>query len=117
MSGEDLRNRIRAIRELTTARMLSTAVSTLQRETKGDREAKGPSWVSRVTLPAPAENDACQMVVDAIERLGTGNEQYTLHALDDTQWHRISSYCQWLYYVNIRAVASEKFLVSKLWSF
>ena len=87
-SKEDLRTTIRAIREFTTVRMLNTPVGTLQRETNDDREAKGPSWVSRVTLRAPAENDACQIVLDAIGDLGTGKEQYTVPALNDVraQW-------------------------------
>ena len=88
LSREDLSTTIETIREFTRVRMLNTPVGTLQRETKGDREAKGPSWVSRVTLTAPAENDACQIVLDAIDNLGTGNELYTLPDLNDVcaQW-------------------------------
>lgn len=88
ISKEDFGTMIEKIRNFTTVRMLNTPVGTLQRETKGDREAKGPSWVSRVTLLAPVENDACQIVLDAIEHLGSGNEQYTLPALDNVcaQW-------------------------------
>lgn len=42
ISAKELSIAIKNIRELITARMLSTPVATLQAETKADREAKGP---------------------------------------------------------------------------
>lgn len=33
--------------------------------------------VSRVTMPAPAEDDARQVIFNAIDALGKGDEQYT----------------------------------------
>ena len=76
---------IETMRNLTTAKMLSTPVGTLQRETGGDREAKGPSWVSRVKLPAPPEEDVRQIILDAIRILGTGKEQFTVPAIEPVQ--------------------------------
>ena len=87
LSKEDLSSLIDTIRHLTTVRMLSTPVGKLQSETKADRKAKGPSWVSRVKFQAPAEDDALQLVADAIKRLGTGNEDYALPLLDDVHAH------------------------------
>ncbi|KAL9117315.1 MAG: hypothetical protein Q9187_006151 [Circinaria calcarea] len=65
-----------------------TAIATRQRETTIDRDAKGPSLVSRVVFPAPAEDGPRQVVLDAINTLGVGDERYKCPALVDVraQW-------------------------------
>lgn len=75
-STADLAIAVKQARAILTSGF-KTAVLTRQRETTQDREAKGSLWVSRVTLPAPAEDDARQIIFNAIETLGIGNEQYT----------------------------------------
>ncbi|KAL8902864.1 MAG: hypothetical protein Q9207_004329 [Kuettlingeria erythrocarpa] len=88
MSEEDLTDAIKTIRTLLTARMLDTPVGTLQRETGADREARGACWVSRVVLPAPAENDTLNVILGAVRGLGNGNESYTIPAIENVraQW-------------------------------
>ena len=73
------------LREFTTARMSITPVGVLQRETSVDRKAKGPSWVSRVTLPAPTDTDIFQLLLDATRFLGDGNEKLRAPTLDSVQ--------------------------------
>ena len=51
------------------AQGLATPVLLRQQQTTGDRPAKGRVWVSRVTFPAPVEDDVRQIVLDAIEEL------------------------------------------------
>lgn len=67
---------------------MSGPVSKRQRETATDREAKGPSWVSRVTFPAPREDDVLQLIRDAVVALGVGDEKYTTPAIENVgaQW-------------------------------
>lgn len=67
---------------------MSGPVSKRQRETATDREAKGPSWVSRVTFPAPQEDDVLESIRDAVVALGVGDEKYTTPAIDSVgaQW-------------------------------
>ena len=79
--------RVKQARAAVTTR-LSTAVATSQRETTSDREAKGPSWVSRVTFSPPQEHDVLQVIADAIETLGTGDEKYVCPTLEPVhaQW-------------------------------
>lgn len=88
MSNGNLSDMISTIRGLLTARMLSTPVGTLQNETKADREARGPCWVSRVVLPAPIETDALDIILDAVRSLGNGSERYTVPTIENVhaQW-------------------------------
>ncbi|KAL8847463.1 MAG: hypothetical protein Q9221_007489 [Calogaya cf. arnoldii] len=88
MSAENLSDTIETIRTLLTARMLGTPVGTLQRETAADREARGACWVSRVVLPAVAETDALDLILDAVKGLGNGNEKYTIPTVENVraQW-------------------------------
>ncbi|KAL9011920.1 MAG: hypothetical protein Q9173_003280 [Seirophora scorigena] len=88
MSEEDLGDAIKVVRTFLTARMLGTPVGTLQRETSADREASGPCWVSRVVLSAPVEQDALNIILDAVKGLGDGNERYTTPVIDNVraQW-------------------------------
>ena len=67
---------------------MSGPVSKRQRETATDREAKGPSWVSRVTFPAPQENDVLQLIRDTVVALGVGDERYTTPTIENVgaQW-------------------------------
>ncbi|MCJ1457343.1 hypothetical protein MMC28_007711 [Mycoblastus sanguinarius] len=78
---------VKKMRHATTARM-STPVVRTQRETTVDREAKGPSWVSRVVFSAPAEDDILQIICNAVNDLGVGDERYAVPALADVraQW-------------------------------
>lgn len=82
---EDLEVMIENMRNFTSTRMLNTPVGTLQRETGGDCEAKRPSWVSRVKLAAPPEDDVRQIILDAIRILGTGKEQFTVPGVEPVQ--------------------------------
>ncbi|KAI9815274.1 MAG: hypothetical protein M1827_002754 [Pycnora praestabilis] len=56
-------------------------ISKIQRFTLKDPGVKGPMWVSRVTLPAPAEDDVRQALFAAIEGLNEGGETYTVPEL------------------------------------
>ena len=58
-----------------------------QEETTKDREARGPCWVSRLTFPAPAEPDVCQLLLATIECLGTGKEAFSCPELVDVPVH------------------------------
>lgn len=71
----DLASAVKHARAISIAGF-QKAVLTRQRETTLDRKAKGSVWVSRVTLPAPAEGDARQLIFNAIDILGRGDEQY-----------------------------------------
>ncbi|MCJ1264463.1 hypothetical protein MMC22_004335 [Lobaria immixta] len=75
-SKADLATAVKQARANLTAG-LRTPVLTRQRETNQDREAIGSLWVSRVTFSAPAEDDARQIILNAIDILGRGDEQYT----------------------------------------
>ncbi|KAL8656068.1 MAG: hypothetical protein Q9210_000506 [Variospora velana] len=88
MSEGDLSDAIKIIRTFVTARMLGTPVGTLQHETSADREARGPCWVSRVVLPAPVEQDALNIILDAVKGSGDGNEKYTTPVIENVraQW-------------------------------
>ena len=85
---QDLRDAIKTVRTFITAKMLSTPVATLQRETGADRTARGSCWVSRVTLPAPLETDALNLILDAVKGLGNGDEEYTIPTTENVraQW-------------------------------
>lgn len=52
-------------------------ISAQQRALSGDSAARGPIWVSRVTFPCPAEPDALQVLLKAIQDLGSGDESFT----------------------------------------
>lgn len=56
------------------AQGLVTPVVLRQQQTTGDRAAKGRVWVSRVTFPAPVEDDVRQIVLDVIEELVPGSK-------------------------------------------
>lgn len=88
MSNGNISDTISTIRGFLTARMLSTPVRTLQRETNRDRQARGPCWVSRVVLPAPVESDALDIILDAVRSLGNGSERYTVPTFENVhaQW-------------------------------
>ena len=55
-----------------------------------DPGARGPIWVSRVSLPAPPENDAREALFDAIELL-SGAE-----AIDHVRPESVSVCAQWI---------------------
>ncbi|KAL1617055.1 hypothetical protein SLS54_008050 [Diplodia seriata] len=53
-------------------------------------EVKGPMWVSKVTMPAPPEDDVLQKLLQAINDMKTtGTEQYTVPPLLPVsgEWH------------------------------
>ena len=79
-----------AVKQARTSLMagLGTAVVERQRETTQDREARGSVWVGRVKFPAPAEDDARQLIFDAIRTLGRGDEKYASSRIEDVraQW-------------------------------
>jgi len=53
-----------------------------QRRSLRDPGVKGNLWVSRVTLPSPPEDALRDVLVQAIRALGTGDEEYSLPALE-----------------------------------
>ncbi|KAL9131153.1 MAG: hypothetical protein Q9217_000854 [Psora testacea] len=79
---------IENLRESTTARVLNTPVGTLRRETSAEREAKGSCLVSRVTFKAPTESGARDLILHAVKDLGSGEEIFTIPAIEDVhaQW-------------------------------
>lgn len=86
-SRSDLAAAIERARDMMVASM-SGPVMKRQHEIAADREAKGPSWVSRVMFPAPRENDVCKVICDAIKALKVGNERYTIPMIENVraQW-------------------------------
>ncbi|OJD40790.1 lipase esterase [Diplodia corticola] len=53
-------------------------------------EVKGPMWVSKVTMPAPPEDDVLQKLLQAIDDMKTtGTEHYTIPSLlpVEGEWH------------------------------
>ncbi|KAF4546545.1 hypothetical protein BFW01_g2819 [Lasiodiplodia theobromae] len=52
-------------------------------------EVKGPMWVSKVTMSAPPEDDIRQKLLQAIDDMKRGNEQYTIPSLNSVEgeWH------------------------------
>ena len=61
----------------------NTPLSKIQERSLRDPGIKGPIWVSQAEFPAPEpeDNDARQLVDDAIRVLGRGDEQYTIPTL------------------------------------
>ena len=53
------------------------SVSERQRSSALDPEAKGPIWVSRVTLPSPVDDHVRQALFETIDKLSTGIEAYS----------------------------------------
>lgn len=87
ISKSDFAAAVKRARDMMAAGM-SGPVTKRQRETTADREAKGPSWVSRVILPAPPEDDVRQIICDAVSALGVGDEKYTIPTIEHVhaQW-------------------------------
>src|ERR1700694_3090701 len=50
-----------------------------------DAPAKGPTWVSRVTLTSSGNNDIVSAVEEAIKTLGDGSETYEIPECVDVQ--------------------------------
>ena len=84
ISKSELAAAVKRARGMMTATM-SGPVTKRQRETSADREAKGPSWVSRVVFPAPPEDSIRQIICDAISVLGVGDEKYITPAVENVQ--------------------------------
>ena len=64
-------------------------ISIRQQQSLKDPGVRGPMWVSRVSLPAPGDNDLLQVIVDAIEGIGNGTEKYVLPTISQNlqaQW-------------------------------
>ena len=57
------------------------SISKRQEGSAVDPEAKGPIWVSRVSLPPPEEDDAGQALFHTIDSLCTENETYSKPAV------------------------------------
>ncbi len=84
ISKSELAVAVKRARDMMLSGM-SGPVTKRQRETAADREAKGPSWVSRVTFPAPPEDDVRQLICDAVSALGVGDEKYTIPVIENVQ--------------------------------
>lgn len=54
------------------------SVSVQQKKSTQERAVKGNIWVSKVTLPAPPEDDVRQLLLEGFRSLRTGNEEFTL---------------------------------------
>ncbi|KAJ6439339.1 lipase/esterase [Purpureocillium lavendulum] len=59
-----------------------TTISAQQAMFLNDPGVKGKMWVSKVTMPAPPEDDLRRQLRRAITALGQGGEQYTTPALE-----------------------------------
>ena len=90
LSADEISASIEKLRHAIFSKANTTQLSKRQRASLKDSSVVGQSWVSRVTFTAPhaEENDARQLLVTAIERLGCGNEEYTLPSIEDVnaQW-------------------------------
>ena len=81
---------IEKARHAILSRANTTPISERQQASLKDPGAQGSSWVSRVRLTAPQceENDVQRLLLDAIEALGRGDEQFILPPMRDVeaQW-------------------------------
>ena len=58
----------------TRGKMFFMPISFQQSKTAIDFPAKGQTWVSRVEIPAPSENDLVEVIMGIIQELGDGTE-------------------------------------------
>ena len=81
MVPQDIASRLETARKALNFRIFDSqnwqSVSKRQESSALDPEAKGPIWVSRVTLPPPEEDDVRQALFETIDRLSTESETYT----------------------------------------
>ena len=56
-------------------------ISAQQKALSQDAKARGPVWVSRVSLPPPPEHDVSQVLMQAMEVLGAGDEKFEAPSL------------------------------------
>jgi acetyl esterase/lipase len=62
---------VTAIRKVVS---ISSPMSRSQKISCRDPGIKGPIWISKVTIPAPKETDALDLIISAIKSVGDGNE-------------------------------------------
>ena len=78
---QDITSRLEKARKALRFRIFDPqcwqSISQRQESSALDPEAKGPVWVSRVTLPPPEEDDVRQALFETIDRLSTESETYT----------------------------------------
>ena len=70
--------------QMMRSRVNNTAFETISAQQKAlsqDAKARGSVWVSRVSFPPPPEHDVSQVLIRAIEGLGTGDERFTAPSL------------------------------------
>ena len=81
MVPPDIHDRIEAIRKALNIRIFHPqnwqSLSKRQESSALDPEAKGPVWVSRVTLPPPQEDDVRQALSKTIDILSANSKFYT----------------------------------------
>ena len=81
MVPPDIHSRLEEVRKILNFRIFSPqnwlSVSKRQKSSAIDPEAKGPIWVSRVTLPPPQEDDVRQALFKTIDILSANSETYT----------------------------------------
>ena len=81
MVPPDIHTRLEAIRKALNVRIFHPqnwqSLSKRQESSALDPEAKGPIWVSRVTLPPPQEDDVRQALFKIIDILSANSEIYT----------------------------------------
>ena len=81
MVPPDIHSRLEAVRKALNVRFFSpenwVSLSEAQESSEVDPEAKGPIWVSRVTLPPPQEDHVRQALFQTIDRLSANSETYT----------------------------------------
>ena len=77
-SPASIKRAIKEVRASITTRSEMQTVSERQTLTLKDPGAKGPMWVSRVSFRGPHEDDARQILLKVIERLGDTGQTYTV---------------------------------------
>ncbi len=81
MVPQDIVSRLEKARKALNFRIFDPqnwqSISKRQESSAVDPEAKGPVWVSRVTLPPPEEDDVRQALFETIDWLTTESEIYT----------------------------------------
>jgi hypothetical protein len=77
--------RARALRAMKTIRerweklfISGTSLTTYQSPFLKDAPARGPMWVSRVTLPSDGDHGIVPVIAEAIKMLGDGSETYDI---------------------------------------
>ncbi|KAI9812643.1 MAG: hypothetical protein M1827_004632 [Pycnora praestabilis] len=80
--------RVANIRRALVGSVVGTTVSSRQKASTQDPGVRGPVWVSRITYPAPPENDLQKVVLDAIKEFGDGTERYDIPNIGglEAQW-------------------------------